>query len=115
MKHINLETLANGAFTEQVNREIQKVIENIQDPNTDAKAARKVTVTITLKPNEQRDFISTGVVAKSTLAPALGGVPTFRLIEAEGGVWKNQAIGNIKEYLESNLVVSPEINIVILG
>ena len=46
MQHINLETLANGAFSVQVNRAIQEVAENIQDPNTEASAARKITVTI---------------------------------------------------------------------
>ena len=46
MKHINMEEFANGAFTVQVNRAMEKVMKNIQDPNTDAKATRKITVTI---------------------------------------------------------------------
>lgn len=74
MKHINLETFANGAFTEQVNREMESVARNIQDPNTDAKKARKITVTVTIKPNEQRDFSTVSIEAKSTLAPTLGAV-----------------------------------------
>ena len=32
MQHIDMEKFANGAFTEQINREIKKVTENIQDP-----------------------------------------------------------------------------------
>lgn len=44
MQHINLETFANGAFTAQVNRAIEEVTKNIQDPNTDAGTARKITV-----------------------------------------------------------------------
>lgn len=74
MKHINMEEFANGAFTIQVNRAIEKVMKNIQDPNTDAKAARKITVTVAFKPNETRDFITTGVVTKTSLAPELGAV-----------------------------------------
>ncbi len=74
MKHINLEEFANGAFTIQVNRAIEQVMKNIQDPNTDAKAARKITVTVAFKPNEMRDFITTGVVTKTSLAPELGAV-----------------------------------------
>ena len=50
MQHINLETFANGAFTAQVNRAIEEVTKNIQDPNTDAGTARKITVTIAVKP-----------------------------------------------------------------
>lgn len=69
-----MEEFANGAFTIQVNRAIEKVMKNIQDPNTDAKAARKITVTVAFKPNETRDFITTGVVTKTSLAPELGAV-----------------------------------------
>lgn len=32
MQHIDLETFANGAFTAQVNRAIEEVTKNIQDP-----------------------------------------------------------------------------------
>lgn len=74
MKHINLENLANGAFTQQVNREVEKVISNIQDPNTDATKVRKVTVVLSFKANENRDVIATGIEAKSSLAPAMGAV-----------------------------------------
>lgn len=74
MEHFNLEELAGGAFTEQINREIRNVMENIQDPNTEAKKPRKITATITFKPNDKRDFITTSVEAKPTLVPALGAV-----------------------------------------
>ena len=51
MKHVDLEKFANGAFSAQVNRAIEEVTENIQNPNTDAGATRKLTVTIAFKPN----------------------------------------------------------------
>lgn len=79
MKHINMETFANGAFTEQINRELKKVTENIQDPNTDATAKRKITVMIEFKPNETRNFVTTGVQAKVTLAPAQGAVTALSM------------------------------------
>lgn len=79
MRHINLEEFANGAFTEQINRELKKVTENIQDPNTDATAKRRITVVIEFKPNDARDFVTTGVQAKSTLAPALGAVTAMNM------------------------------------
>lgn len=72
MKHINLETFAGGAFTEQVNRAFEEVARNIQDPNTDEKKARKITITIGFKPNGQRSFAPTGIETKTTLAPTLG-------------------------------------------
>ena len=73
MKHINIEQFSNGELTQQINREMEAVARNIADPNTEAKTTRKITVTITLKPNEQRDFITTSITTKSTLAPTLGG------------------------------------------
>lgn len=74
MKHINIEQFSNGELTQQINREMEAVARNIADLNTEAKTARKITVTITLKPNEQRDFITTSITTKSTLAPTLGAV-----------------------------------------
>ena len=79
MKHMDMEKFANGAFTSQINRELEKVTENIQDPNTDATAKRRITVVIEFKPNEARNFVTTGVQAKSTLAPALGAVTALNM------------------------------------
>lgn len=69
---IDLNTFASGALSEKVNIELQKVLENIADPNTDHKKARKVTVTMTLKANERRNLANVLVDAKSTLTPAVG-------------------------------------------
>ena len=74
MKHINIEQFSNGELTQQINREMEAVARNIADPNTEAKTARKITVTITMKPNEQRDFITTSITTKPALAPTLGAV-----------------------------------------
>lgn len=79
MKHMDMEKFANGAFTSQINRELEKVTENIQDPNTDATAKRRITVVIEFKPNDARNFVTTGVQAKSTLAPALGAVTALNM------------------------------------
>ena len=72
MKHINMEEFAGGAFTAQINRAMEEVTKNIQDPNTDATAVRKITVVIAMKPNENRNFVAAGVQTKTQLAPALG-------------------------------------------
>lgn len=74
MKHIDIEKFSNGELTHQINRELEAVARNIADPNTEAKATRKITVTITMKPNEQRDFITTSITTKSALAQTLGAV-----------------------------------------
>ena len=74
MRHFNLETFAGGELSRQINRDIEAVMRNVVDPNTDVKAKRKITITIEFKPNEQRNFITTNVNSKPTLAPALGAV-----------------------------------------
>ena len=74
MRHFNLETFAGGELSRQINRDIEAVMRNVVDPNTDVKAKRKITVTIEFKPNEQRNFITTNENSKPTLAPALGAV-----------------------------------------
>ena len=74
MRHFNLETFAGGELSRQINRDIEAVMRNVVDPNTDVKAKRKITVTIEFEPNEQRNFITTNVNSKPTLAPALGAV-----------------------------------------
>ena len=74
MRHFNLETFAGGELSRQINRDIEAVMRNVVDPNTDVKAKRKITVTIEFKPNEQRNFFTTNVNSKPTLAPALGAV-----------------------------------------
>ncbi|TLS37764.1 replication terminator protein [Pseudalkalibacillus caeni] len=70
MKAIDLQNFADGALAERFNHELGKVLENIADPNTDPKKARKVTLTVTLKADEQRDIAQVGIVAKSTIVPA---------------------------------------------
>lgn len=63
--------MAKGAIQERVDYEVTKVIDNILDANTDAKAKRKITLTIEMKPDENRQFISLSASAKSTLAPVV--------------------------------------------
>lgn len=61
--------MAKGALIEQFNTEFVKIGSNILDPNTDATKARKITLTLTFKPDENREFIGWEAQAKSTLAP----------------------------------------------
>lgn len=72
MKHFNLEEFAGGKLSVQLNKTLEKVTENIQDPNTDAQKVRKINVSISLRPNDERNFVSTTVETKLSLAPELG-------------------------------------------
>lgn len=67
----SLDKLMSGAVSERFNDELQKVLENVLDPNTDPKKKRKVTLNVTIAPNEKRDIADFSVEAKSTLAPPI--------------------------------------------
>lgn len=63
-----LDDLMGGALTERFVDGIKEVAANIADPNTDPKKARKITVTATFKPSEQRDVINMTTEVKTALA-----------------------------------------------
>jgi hypothetical protein len=67
---VDLNSFANGAVAERFNLELQKLLENIADPNTDPKKARKLVLTVKVSGNENRDIADVEVEAKLTLAPA---------------------------------------------
>lgn len=67
---IDLTDFAGGAVAEHFNLELQRLLENIADPNTDPKKARSLTVTVTLRGDDARDIANVSVQTKSKLVPA---------------------------------------------
>lgn len=65
---INLNTFADGAIPQKVEHELQRVIENIHDPNTDPTKPRKITITLTLSSDDNREYIDTAVDVQATLS-----------------------------------------------
>ena len=72
MKHFNLEEFAGGKLSVHLNKALEKITENVQDPNTDAQKVRKINVSISFRPNDERNFVATTVETKLSLAPELG-------------------------------------------
>jgi hypothetical protein len=60
--------MSRGAIIERVDLEMSKIIENIMDPNTKATEKRKLTLTLTLTPDDNRQTVSISTTAKPTLA-----------------------------------------------
>ena len=69
-KIVDLNSFADGAMAERFNQELQKVLDNIVDPNTDPKKVRKVTLTVSISSNDKRELANVSVQAKSTMSPA---------------------------------------------
>lgn len=61
--------MSMGAILERVDYEMEKVLQNILDPNTKATAKRKIAVTLEIVPSADRTTITVNTVAKSTLCP----------------------------------------------
>lgn len=75
---VSLETLGQGAAVEMFADELKKVLANVLDPNTKASAKRSVTLTLEIKPDEDRSFASSSIEVKSKLAPTKPvGVPIY--------------------------------------
>lgn len=70
MKAISsLDDLMNGAAVERFNKCLKEVLNNIFDPNTDAKKTRKITMTLTIKPDKSRNSAKFYLDVRSGLAP----------------------------------------------
>ncbi|WP_026829814.1 hypothetical protein [Exiguobacterium antarcticum] len=67
---INLNEFANGAFAERVNIALNEVYANIADKNTDPTKKRKVTITMSLSADEERDLALVDIGVKTVLTPA---------------------------------------------
>jgi len=61
--------IGRGAMLERFDYEMERVIDNILDPNTPATKPRKITLTLTLKPDGDRKQIFHDVVVKPSLQP----------------------------------------------
>ena len=62
----------NGAFKALINRDVARVIDNIMDPFTDPYAKRKVTISVSFVPTDDRRIIKVKVQSKATLAAEEG-------------------------------------------
>ncbi len=83
LKRDSILRMAAGAIEEKVDYEVTRVIDNILDLNTDPKAKRKISITLTFQPDAERKHINIQAEAKSTLAPTAA-VATSMMITADG-------------------------------
>lgn len=64
-----LDKLGSGAAQEQFDHVLQQVLANIQDPNTEWKTPRSITMKVTFLPDEDRGQGKVVVSVKPALAP----------------------------------------------
>lgn len=98
---------ANAAALDRINYELVKVLENLQNPNTDEKP-RKLTIEMSITPVNNRTTVNIKTTVKKTLRPtnavhaqmAMAVINnTYQLVESGGGYLDGQAdvFGEIHE------------------
>lgn len=66
---MDISTIKNGALMIRANMDLNKIIENIMDVNTDPKKSRKLTLTLEFKSNDDRTEIFCDMQSKASLQP----------------------------------------------
>ena len=69
MESIELKEIVGGALQEQFAKSFEKVIENLQNPNTPFKSVREITIKLKFEQNEKRDDVKCGIAVSEKLAP----------------------------------------------
>lgn len=81
---VSLATINGGAAIERFDHELKKIVANINDVNTDAKAARKVTLEVTIKPTEDRTMCAYSIKVNGRPAP-MTAVSAFFYLSYQNG------------------------------
>lgn len=79
MLHINLTELAGGTLQEKFDREITRVIQNMQDPNTPFGEKRGITINLSFHQNEARNDAKIEISVKSKLAGCISAKTHFSM------------------------------------
>lgn len=90
---MQLSEINSGALQEVFDYEFDKVLRNIRDVNTDPKAKRKVTIEMTISPNEKRTIGDIDFKVKHTEAP-INSFATAITITEDGRKVVAEEIGN---------------------
>lgn len=69
MNKVDLANIVGGQLQEKFERAFEKVIENLQDPNTSFKVKRGISIKLDFTQNENRDDVSVSVLVSEKLAP----------------------------------------------
>lgn len=84
MQSVTLDNIGGGALAELFGAELARILQNIADPNTDARAGRAITITVKFKPTATRDSAEVDLVCSSKLA-GITTVQTQLFMGRQGG------------------------------
>ena len=111
-----LDELMDGALTERFNREMERVLGNVFDPNTNPSAKRQIQIVIDIKPNERRDAAEFKVDVKSKIAPPVAIAQTvFLHMDDAGNVTATEITNEVPGQIDIEGNVSPLPHVVEFG
>ena len=79
MNKVELQNLVGGQLQEKFEHAFEKVLENLQDPNTSFKVKRGITIKLNFVQNEKRDDVLVSVDVSEKLAPQAGMKTSFSI------------------------------------
>lgn len=74
---LDISKIAQGSLQEKIQREWQRVLDNLQDPNIPFKPARKLIIELNCVQDETRTHLSVNGTVKTKLAPEQPVVANF--------------------------------------
>ena len=112
MNTVQLEEMMGGALQEQFGKSFERILENLADPNTPFKDARKITITMKFNQNEKRDDVKCVISVTEKLAAQAPMCATFAVGKdlKTGKVHAEEYGKNIKGQVsfDDNMRVDPE-------
>ena len=106
MEKFLLEDFAGGAVAERISSAIQRVYENIANPNMDTEKARKLTIELTFKPDkDDRTDVDVTAIVKTSLQPEKA-ISSRMIVESDGrgnvqgNEWRREAMKGQMDILE---------------
>lgn len=79
MNKVELQNFVGGQLQEKFEHAFEKVLENLQDPNTSFKVKRGITIKLDFVQNEKRDDVLVSVDVSEKLAPQAGMKTSFSI------------------------------------
>jgi len=84
LEKLNLDNICNGAAKELFERELEKVMENIDDPNIPAQKERKINLEFSFKPTEGKEYLGIEMRCNSKLV-SVASVPWGAHLSCDNG------------------------------
>ena len=79
MNKVELQNLIGGQLQEKFEHAFEKVLENLQDPNTSFKVKRGITIKLDFVQNKKRDDVLVSMDVSEKLAPQAGMKTSFSI------------------------------------